>query len=122
MDCAACQILDRYAQTGLFMQPVECVFCKNIIDNETESDREQENAHQPENHQEIVSQNLPPEMEVLMNEGMVKIKNHLYSCYFTCTVWYSINFINHKKIIPIEMTMTDYHPWRYFPGLVKNLI
>jgi len=68
MDCAACQILDRYAQTGLFMQPVECVFCKNIIDNETESDREQENAHQPENHQEIVSQNLPPEMEVLMNE------------------------------------------------------
>ena len=80
MDCAACQILDRYAQTGLFMQPVECVFCKNIIDNETESDREQENAaHQPENHQEIVSQNLPPEMEVLMNEGMVKI-NHFYSC------------------------------------------
>jgi len=87
MDCAACQILDRYAQTGLFMQPVECVFCKNIIDNETESDREQENAHQPENHQEIVSQNLPPEMEVLMNEGMVRIKNNFYSILYINSVY-----------------------------------
>ena len=71
MDCAACQILDRYARTGLFMQPVECVFCQNIIDNETESDREQENVRQ--NDQDIVSQSLPPEMEAIMNEGTVLI-------------------------------------------------
>ena len=77
MDCAACQILDRYARTGLFMQPVECVFCKNIIDNETESDRDQENAHQPKNHQDIVSQNLPPEMETIMNEGLVSYINKI---------------------------------------------
>ena len=71
MDCAACQILDRYARTGLFMQPVECVFCQNIIDNETESDREQENLPRPANDQDIVSQSLPPEMEAIMNEAMV---------------------------------------------------
>ena len=40
MDCAACQILERYAKTGLFIQPVECVFCQNVIDNESEPDRE----------------------------------------------------------------------------------
>merc|ERR1711962_713323 len=50
------------------MQPVECVFCQNIIDNETESDREPDNPGGPDNDQEIFSENLPPEMDHIQEE------------------------------------------------------
>ena len=30
-DCPACEILSRYAATGLFMIDIECIFCHSII-------------------------------------------------------------------------------------------
>ena len=63
--------LDIENASSLRKQDMMFACLKKLADNETESDREQENVPQPENHQDIVSQSLPPEMEAIMNEGMV---------------------------------------------------